>query len=240
MADSLQAFAEQVRRPDPDVDLGRAALAIARIEHPALLDGPQLARLDELARRSGAGRAPAGRPRLERLCAFLFREAGFRGNVDDYYDPRNSCLNDVLDRRLGLPITLSVLTMEVGRRVGLTVEGIGLPGHFVVGVHVGDARVMVDPFGRGRVLAREEAVSLVAQVLGQPVPLTDAHFAPTPKQRIIARMLLNLKAIYVRRAEWGKALAVLDRLVLVDDDRAHASERGVVLARYRQDLASLN
>ncbi len=241
MEGPLQAFAETVRLPESELDLGRAALAIAEIEHPGLSPEPYLARLDELALRSGVAREPAGRARLDRLSAFLFEQEGFRGNADDYYDPRNSCLNDVLDRRLGIPITLSVLMLEIGRRVGLAVAGIGLPGHFVVGAQMGGAVVVVDPFRGGRTLTREDAGSLVSRVVGRPMNLTEAHFAPASKREIITRMLLNLKGIYARRQNWGKVLAVLDRLLIVDgDNRAHASERGTALARYRKKLATLN
>jgi len=241
MEGSLRAFAELVRLPEPELDLGHAALAIAEIEHPGLKAEPYLARLDALASRSGAAREPAGRARLARLSAFLFEGEGFRGNAEDYYNPRNSCLNDVLDRRLGIPITLSVLMMEIGRRVDLPIAGIGLPGHFVVGAEVGGAMAVVDPFGGGRALTREDADALVMRAVGRPVHLTDAHFAPASKRDIITRMLLNLKGIYARREDWAKALAVLDRLLIVDPGNAtHAGERGTVIARYRQRLAVLN
>lgn len=241
MEGPLQAFAKLVKLPEPELDLGRAALAIAEIEHPGLRPEPHLARLDELAARSGVAREPAGRARLARLSVFLFEREGFRGNAEDYYDPRNSCLNDVLDRGLGIPITLCVLMMEIGRRVGLPIAGIGLPGHFVVGAQVGGGMVVVDPFGGGRALTREDADSLVSRVVGQAVNLTDAHFTPASKREIITRVLLNLKGIYARREDWGRALAVFDRLLIVDPDNpTHAGERGTVIARYRRTLAALN
>src|ERR671925_1059751 len=102
-----------------------------------------LARLDALARRSGAGAMAEPRARLERLRRFLFEEEDFRGNAEDYYDARNSCLNDVLDRKVGIPITLSVLLIEVGRRAGLRIAGLGLPGHFIVSAYVGADRVLL-------------------------------------------------------------------------------------------------
>src|SRR5262249_59930934 len=128
----------------------RGALLIAQIEHPALDPTPTLARLDALARRSEAAALADPRQRLERLRRFLFEEEGFRGNAEDYYDPRNSCLNDVLDRKLGIPITLAVVVMEVGRRVGLDICGIGLPGHICVGARGDGELVVLHPFPRGR------------------------------------------------------------------------------------------
>src|SRR5207249_4943558 len=168
----------------------------------------------------------------ERLCGFLFDGAGFRGNADDYYDPRNSCLNDVLDRRLGIPITLSVLVMEVGRRVGLEIQGIGLPGHFCVGARVGDELLVLDPFGGGRRLGRDEAEAIVSRVVGRPVELTDTHFVPATKAQIVVRMLRNLQGIYARREDWAKALAVIDRLLVVEADAPlHDRERRTALVK---------
>src|SRR5918994_6263124 len=131
----LRAFADLVKTPESAIDLGLGALLIAQIEHPALEPKAGLARLDDLATRLGTGD-------VHRLRRFLFEEEGFAGNADDYYDPRNSCLNDVIDRRLGIPITLSLLAIEVGRRVGLVVHGVGLPGHFMAEAD----GVLFDPF----------------------------------------------------------------------------------------------
>jgi regulator of sirC expression with transglutaminase-like and TPR domain len=215
-----------------EIDLGGAALAVARIEYPDLVPEHSLARLDELASRSAAAKLGDRRRVLERLRDFLFDEAGFRGNADDYYDPRNSCLNDVLDRHLGIPITLSVLIMEVGRRVGLEIQGIGLPGHFCVGARVGDELVLLDPFGGGRRLERDEAEAIASRAVGRQVELTDAHFVPATKAQIVVRMLRNLQGIYARREDWAKALAVIDRLLLVETDAPmHVRDRGTVLVK---------
>src|SRR5207237_3044132 len=124
-----------------------------------------LSRLDARAARSGASTL-RGRRALDRLRAFLFEEEGFRGNGEEYYDPRNTFLNDVLTRRLGIPITLSVVTMEVGRRVGLAIEGVGLPAHFVVTAPVDGGDVVVDPFGGGRGINRREAEGIVERAGG--------------------------------------------------------------------------
>ena len=227
---ALRDFRDLLRAPE--IDLGGAALAVARIEHPELSIESSLAALDDLAARSGVTKTGGGRPALDRLREFLFVEEGFRGNADDYYDPCNSCLNDVLERRLGIPITLSVLAMEVGRRVGLEIVGIGLPGHFCVGSRVGDELLVLDPFGGGRVLERAEAEAIVARAVGRAVKLTDTHFAPTPKPQIVVRMLRNLETIYARREDWAKALAVIDRLLVVDSGvPAHLRDRGTVLVK---------
>src|SRR5206468_4209281 len=151
---------------------------------------------------------------------------------NDYYDPRNSCLNDVLDRRLGIPITLSVLRMEVGRRVGLHIHGVGLPGHFVVRADVGPDPVLLDPFDGGALLTPERAAEVVARALGRRAPITEQHLAPVTKRQILTRMLMNLKSIYAQRREWTKALAVYDRLLILDGSAAaHFRDRGAVHVR---------
>ncbi len=230
-----------MRRSPAGLDPALAALLIARLERPDLDPQPWLARLDDLAARSGAGREAPGRARLDRLRAFLFEEEGFRGNAEHYYDPRNSCLHEVLERRIGIPITLSVLTMEVGRRAGLEIAGIGLPGHFVVGARIGDELVLVDPFGGGRVLDRQEAEAIVSRVAGRPVRLTDAHFARASGAQIAVRMLRNLKAIYAKRRDWARTLAAIEGILAVDPaEQAELTERNTVLAQLRRELALLN
>jgi regulator of sirC expression with transglutaminase-like and TPR domain len=232
MDHSLHAFRDLVRGSDEGIDLARTALAVAGIEHPDLRVDRELARLDSLAGRCGTGGRRASRATLERLRRFLFEEEGFRGNVDAYYDPRNSCLNDVLDRHLGIPITLSVLFIEVGRRLGLAIEGIGLPGHFITAARVEGERVLLDPFHGGTVLTPEEAEEVAARAVGRPVRLEAAHWTPCTRRQIVVRMLRNLKTIYARERNWDRALAVVDRLLVVDQDTpSHLRDRGTVLVR---------
>jgi regulator of sirC expression with transglutaminase-like and TPR domain len=230
--DALEPFREIAQTPDERIDLGRAALTVARIEHPTLDVDAEIARLDALATRSGAAGAQTPQGTLDRLVAFLFAEEGFRGNADDYYDPRNSCLNDVLARRLGIPITLSVLTMEIGRRVGLAVSGVGLPGHFIVGASVGSRRVFLDPFNGGAVLTPAGAEDVASRAVGRPVKLEEAHWAPCARRQIVVRMLRNLKGIYAKRQDWERALGVVDRLLVIDaTSGVHRRDRGTVLVR---------
>jgi regulator of sirC expression with transglutaminase-like and TPR domain len=230
--DDLGAFQELARADERALDLGRAALAIARIEHPSLSVERELAKLDGLAARSAAAEASDEQARLERLLAFLFEQEGFRGNAEEYYDPRNSCLNDVVDRKLGIPITLSILTMEVGRRVGVEIEGVGLPGHFIVSAALGGRRIFLDPFNGGGVLTPAQAADVASKAVGRPVKLADAHWAPCGKRQILVRMLRNLKGIYARQSDWGRALAVVDRLLVLDGESpVHLRDRGTVLVR---------
>src|SRR5438445_11102873 len=159
-----------VARPEASVDLAEASLLIAGEEYPGLDPAPYLGRLDELGahlrRRAGDAGADALVPELNRL---LFEEEGFRGNTVDYYDPRNSFLNDVLDRRTGIPISLSTVYMAVGRRAGVPVQGVGLPGHFVVRVTTAGGEALVDPFHDGAVLTLEDCQERLDRIYGGKV-----------------------------------------------------------------------
>jgi regulator of sirC expression with transglutaminase-like and TPR domain len=230
---SLAPFALEVERPDAAIDLARAALVMARVEYPDLDPAAHLGRLDAVAANAPETcRTGADAARLQHLCRYLFEELGFAGNREDYYDPRNSLLNDVLERRLGIPITLSLVLMEVGRRVGLSIEGVGLPGHFIARLRSGGESLMVDPFDAGAPLTAEACASLVERAAGQPVPLTGAAFAAVSKRAFLARMLTNLKGIYWRRKDWARAAAVADRLLVLDPGAAgERRDRGLARAQ---------
>jgi len=240
MDGDVDEFRALVQMPDRALDLAVGALLIARIEHPGVSPADGLARLDRLADASRAARVTDPLNALHRLREFLFEEEGFTGNSQDYYDPRNSCLNDVLERRVGIPITLSLVLMEVGRRVGLSIVGVGLPGHFVVRADVGPEPVLLDPFDSGAVVTPERAADLVARALGRRVQVGSEQLACVDKRQILTRMLMNLRGIYCRRSEWDKALAVFDRLLVLDAEAvAHHRDRGTVLVklgRYQQGV----
>jgi regulator of sirC expression with transglutaminase-like and TPR domain len=154
--------------------------------------------------------------RAEQLTRFLFGEEGFQGNHDDYYDPRNSYLNDVLQRRTGIPIALGVVLLEVGRRLGLPLEGVGFPGNFLVRVRDGRQDRLLDPFRGGRALDREECQLLLERALGPRVALEGRFLAPLGARGILARMLRNLKVIFLSQSDAGHAGTVLDALLLLE------------------------
>jgi regulator of sirC expression with transglutaminase-like and TPR domain len=232
MDPALKAWIDLARVPEPQIDLALATLALARVEYPDLVPEDHVKHLDELAARSATAAIDDPLRALHRLREFLFDEEGFRGNADDYYDPANSCLNRVLDRKLGIPITLSVLMMEVGRRVGLRLHGVGLPGHFVVGATVGTESVLLDPFDGGALLTQETAADVVARALGRRVTLTAEHFVPVSKRHILVRMLANLKGAYVRREEWAKSLAIVERILVLDGESSvFVRDRGSLLVK---------
>jgi regulator of sirC expression with transglutaminase-like and TPR domain len=226
---SLLELSALVSRPDGRIDLARASLAIARWEYPRLDADAYLERLDGLARAvDGVRRSPDALGRLHRLREYLFVEQGFAGNRDEYYDPRNSFLNDVLDRRQGIPITLSLVLMEVGKRLGLAIEGIGLPGHFIAGARLDDSQILLDPFNGGALVTPEECEELVGSVVGRPVTLRPEHYAPVSGRQLLTRMLANLKGAYWRRQEWDRVVGAIDRLLVLDPKAAGEwRDRGV-------------
>src|SRR3989442_7187384 len=171
---SRQAFAALLDLPDDAIDLGHASLLIAREEYPDLDIGSYLARLDEMAgeiRRRLKGKEGA-KSQIAHLNRLLFEEMGFRGNREEYDDPRNSFLNDVLDRRVGIPITLSTVYLEVGRRIGCRLAGVTFPGHFLVRYAGRETMpdVLIDPFNRGRILTEQECQALLLESYGGKGP----------------------------------------------------------------------
>lgn len=217
--------------PSHPVDLAGVALHLARDEYPDLDVAAYLDRLDAyadvLAPRVAAG---AVAERVAELALFLFDEEGFGPNDDDYYDPRNSYFSDVLDRRVGIPITLSVLAIGVGGRAGLTVEGVGLPGHFVAKAVADGGEVLFDPYHGGQLLDPSSCEALVSAVTGQPFAATRAALAATPPGLVVARMLNNLKGAYLRTGDFRRAARVMHRLVQLDpDDPVQRRDLGVTL-----------
>jgi regulator of sirC expression with transglutaminase-like and TPR domain len=219
-------------RPDAAVDLAEASLLIAGEEYPDLDPGRYLARLDALGAalrvRAHDGDGAALVPALNRL---LFEEEGFHGNTEDYYDPRNSFLNDVLDRRTGIPISLCTVYMEVARRAGLALEGVGLPGHFVVRVSADAAPLLVDPFNRGTVLTVEDCQKRLDRIYSGRLRLAPAMLAPCSRKAILGRMLRNLKGIYVKAGDYARALRIVEMLRSLEPDSAdELRDRGVLYA----------
>ena len=238
---SLQQFAEAVSREER-IDLAHACLMIAEDAYPSLDVAGYLNEIERMAQRlrarmPEAGAAEAG---IVELNEFLFGELGYRGNADDYYDPRNSYLNEVIDRRTGIPITLAVLYIELGRRIGLPLEGVSFPGHFLVRAQVRGGVVVLDPFAGGLPQSEAELRGRLARVIpdgaaaGVPVadlPL-DQFLEPASKRQILTRLLRNLKAIYRQTDAPERLLAVLNRmLILSPEGSAELRERGCVYQR---------
>lgn len=227
-------FAAMVMKPEPELDLAAAALEIAAEEYPQLVPGPYLQRLDLLAERvrDRLGDETAPLIVLQELNRVLFEEERFRGNAEAYYDPRNSFLNDVLDRRVGIPITLSLVYLEVGWRLGLPLTGVGFPGHFLVRYEGEVVRVLLDPFDGGRIRFEDQAQELLDRVYGGLVRLQPEFLESTGKKGVLVRLLKNLKAIYLNANEDRKALAAIDRILLIRPTAVgELRDRGMLLAR---------
>jgi|SRR5579871_944524 len=200
------------------VPLARGALLIAKEEYPDLDVEHYLDRIAALAGQAGPIVA-AGADTVERvqmLSNFLCGEQGFAGNREEYGDPRNSYLNEVIERRLGIPITLSVLYLEIGRRLGLNLYGVSFPAHFLVKAVDERGELIIDPFNGGAILGLEELNARLAQVYGRPVALDPALLRAVGGRHILARMLRNLKNIYLTAGDWRRTLAALDRILMLD------------------------
>ncbi|AKT36261.1 uncharacterized protein CMC5_003750 [Chondromyces crocatus] len=227
---NLTLFAHVIARSEDEIDLAEAALLIAEAEHPGLEVPRYLAMLDRLGadvRRAldqplDHTEATVGSAPVEHVLQVIYGQHGFRGNSTDYYDPRNSYLNQVLDRHLGIPITLAIVLLEVCRRAGITAHGVSFPGHFLVRSPLpalpssgrgalSNRALLIDPF-EGRLLGREELKALAARATGSNQEPDPRLLQPASKRQILVRMLSNLRAIYSKRQDPERLREVLERI----------------------------
>lgn len=236
---------ELAQRP---LNVPRMALQVARaVAYPDLDVADEMNRLYALA----AAAADVVSPTVsieeqgQQLSTFLFEEVGFSGNAEDYGDPRNSFLNEVLNRRLGIPITLSIIYTFVANVIGIPAYGVALPGHFIVGIHDEEMEHWFDPFHGGRQLSLVDCAFLVRATVGYEGPLEAAWFVPAPPREIIGRLLNNLRITYVRQQRWQEAILVIEQLRLVqpaipehlrDLGLLHYRQRDIRLAAHYLDL----
>ena len=253
MGATLEPFAQLIAREDSRIDLARACLLIAQDAYPGLDVDRYMGEIERMAIRL-RGRLPQTGGAEERVVAlnqFLYGDLGYWGNTDDYYDPRNSYLNEVIDRKTGIPITLSILYMELGRRIGLPLEGVSFPGHFLVRLKLRGGMLVLDPFSGGAPQSEEELRSRVKRVIPDGVaddlpaaelPL-DQFLEPASNRQILSRVLRNLKGIYRDSDKPERMLDVLNRMLLVTPDAsAELRDRGLVYQRlecYRAALKDL-
>jgi regulator of sirC expression with transglutaminase-like and TPR domain len=244
LSSAAACFQDLIDRPDEEINLAEAALLIAKSINADLDVTRYLGQIEELAAQLTHRLSPSS-SQTERILAlnkFLFDEKGFAPNVDNYYDPRNSFLNEVLDRRVGIPISLSILYIEVGLRVGLPLRGVSFPGHFLVKCKVSDGVVVLDPYCRGASLSLHDLQQRLREAKGGEVSraIIAGMLVAANKKEILARMLRNLKAIYLDSGEHNAALSVMEWIVaLVPADPSEVRDRGLLYARLECPRAAL-
>ncbi len=232
-----QRFATMMAEGEEAINLAEAALLIAQEEYADMDCSAYLDRLDRMAdkvdRRLSNEKDPRGQ--LDALNRYLFETVQFRGNSEDYHDPRNSFLNEVLDRRTGIPITLSTVYLEVGWRLGMPLHGIGFPGHFLVKYSSPEGDIVIDPFHQGTILSEEDCQNRLDQMYGRRVQFGQTLLAAATKRQILIRILTNLKGIYVTAKDHRRALAAVDRILLINPglDR-EIRDRGILRMQLEQ------
>ncbi len=255
---AYRAFEALLVREDRSIDLAHAALIIASTEYPDLDNAYYLSQLDALARRVRAILALPTQDILPQLPAevdllsvlqaihaVLVDEEHFHGNQQDYDNPQNSFLNRVLEEHTGIPITLSLLYMEVGKRIGIQLDGFGFPYHFMVGCHLPQGMVYIDPFYDGQILSARDCAEHIRQIAQRRIKLHPHHFEPVTQHRLLVRMLNNLKHIYIDQEDFERALTICDLiLLLMPAEALERRNRGYLhlqlkhYARAKYDLAT--
>lgn len=244
-AAARQRFLELSQRPEPLLDLVEASLVIALEEYPGLdIDG-YLSRVDgwsDAIRERMEGSRDIERI-VEEINRLLFEEEGFHGEAGNYYDPRNTFLNEVLDRHAGLPLALSIVYLEISRRLGVDMSGVALPGRFLVKVCGEWGTIFIDPFDEGRVLTTAECQKIMDEVYGGGVRLREHHLRSSTRREIVGRVLSHLKSIYLSSNDLSRAIGSVDRLLILDGkDSYELRDRGLVsmqLHRYDEAIEFL-
>lgn len=241
--DPVREFARYMAQPAEQIHLDAAALMLARTEYPALDVSLQLQRLDELAARAQCTPERSPHANIARLNRLLFDEEGFAGNEAKYDDPRNSYLNDVLDRKLGIPISLALVYQEVARRCGLPVVGVGFPGHFLAKYVTDSGEILVDPYHRGAILSLKDCEEKLKSQFGEGAELQPSYLLTSSTRQILARMLNNLKGSYFRRKDFGRVLMMIEMALAVDpSSRQEIHDRAMIYfvqKRYAEAIADL-
>jgi regulator of sirC expression with transglutaminase-like and TPR domain len=213
----MDNFFREINQPDESINLAASALYIAQDEYPDLEVDAYLNSLDVMASEVEE-RLPIERYPLRMiqcLNQYFYEDLGFTGNTRDYYDPRNSFLNEVIDRRTGIPITLSLVYLEVARRLDFPMIGVNMPGHFLIRPNFEDAGIFVDSFNRGEILFEQDCEQRLSQMYGHPVRMEPSFMASVSSRELLARMLRNLKFIYLNRNDFAKALTTVERILLL-------------------------
>ena len=242
MPEARRHFAALVDRPQGEYRLAEAALCLAQEEYPQMSASAYLGRIDDMAQTVKAELGLELDPVriVQEINAHLFDTLGFQGNREQYYDPRNSFLNDVIDRALGIPITLSVIYIEVGRLVGLPIAGVGMPGHFIVQYTAQPEPFWIDPFARGAMMTREACVERLREFYGERLEWRDDFLAPISDRQILHRMLNNLKHSYVRLNDYPRLLRTIEYILLLNPEAPmEIRDRGLAYSQLGRWQAAL-
>jgi regulator of sirC expression with transglutaminase-like and TPR domain len=235
-------LAAELARSEAELNLAKAALLVAKEEYPQLPIDLYLARLDQVAEEVKDRLAEENAPLvvLQEVLETLYTRRGFEGNREAYHDPRNSFVNDVLDRGVGIPLTLGIVLLEVGWRLDLPLEGVNFPGHFLVRYRGDAVMLLVDPFDGGKMRFQDQAQELLDRAYGGMVRLQDSFLRTASKREMLARLLTNLKGVYVKVGDHERALGAVERLLMITPMApAESRSRGVLLARLgRQEEAA--
>ncbi|MGL4618202.1 SirB1 family protein [Chroococcidiopsis sp.] len=226
-----QFFSQEIDRSDEQIDLAKAALYIAQEEYPDLDPAEYLNALDTMAEEL-LERLPIQRYPLrviQTINQYLYEDLGFKGNVNEYHDPRNSFLNDAIERRTGIPITLSLIYLELAKRIDFPMVGVGMPGHFLIRPDIPEMEIFVDAFNRGEVLFPQDCQAKLSQIYGQPVALRAEFLRSVTHRQFLARMLTNLKYIYLQQQDLEKALGTVEKILLLFPDiPGETRDRGLI------------
>ncbi len=240
-----QRFYQEIHQSPDQIDLAKSALYLAQEEYPDLDVEEYLSALDAMAVevRERLPREPYPLRIIQTLNHYFYEDLQFRGNTERYDDPRNSYLNEVIDRRTGIPITLSLMYLEVAGRIDFPMVGVGMPGHFLIRPIGDEMQIFVDPFHQGEVLFEQDCQERLSQAYGRPMALRPEFLEAVSPQYFLARMLTNLKGVYLKQEDWLRAIAAIDRiLMLLPHSWMEQRDRGLLYyqlgrwAEARQDL----
>lgn len=227
-----QQFYQEVRQDDEQINLEKAALFIAQEEYPELEIDYYLKAIDQMAAeiKTRLPEEPYPLRIVQTINQYLYKDLGFHGNSEDYYDPRNSFLSDVIDRRTGIPISLALLYLAIAKRINFPMVGIGMPGHFLIRPAVNeDMDIFVDAFHDGEILFPQDCQERLDQLVGQPVEMRSQFLEAVTTKQFLARMLTNLKGIYLNQGKIGKCLTAIERiLILFPDAPFELRDRGII------------
>ncbi|NET59849.1 MAG: tetratricopeptide repeat protein [Symploca sp. SIO2E6] len=243
-----QNFFNEINQPDDQIDLAKAALYLAQEEYPNLEIEAYLNTFEVMAAEIEE-RLPVERYPLRILKSinqYLYDDLGYTGNTRDYYNPSNSFLNEVIDQRTGIPITLSLVYLEIAQRLDFPMVGINMPGHFLIRPNFEDTGIFVDAFHQGEILFEQDCEERLTQVFNRPVQLQPSFTDPVSPKQLLARMLTNLKFIYLNHQDLPKALAAVERILLLFPDAPQERrDRGLLYyqlgqwSQASQDLAKI-